>query len=184
VDAVVRACIIQNFLYFVYRSGSQVVPGEDAGIVEQLFDFGADAFYHLQIVLFDLLARRQGDGGGLSSRSCWSRSRSRYSLGLSRNIQAFFYGLEGRYMNESAIQTAFLERNDAIYAGVERKIAAHVYVFAGVEAGTALTNDDVTGYYPLAAEQFDAKALTFTVPAVIGTTYTFFVCHDTKMFLN
>jgi hypothetical protein len=30
----------------------------------------------------------------------------------------------------------------------------------------------------LAAEKFDTKTFTLTVPAVIGTTYTFFVSHD------
>lgn len=60
---------------------------------------------------------------------------------------------------------------------MDREIAAHVNVIAGVVLGTALTNDDVACFSNLTAEELHAKALTVTVAAVIGTTYTFLVCH-------
>jgi hypothetical protein len=40
-------------------------------------------------------------------------------------------------------------------------IFAHTNAETGVELGTALTHDDVTGLDSLAAEQFHAKAFTF-----------------------
>jgi putative Ca2+/H+ antiporter (TMEM165/GDT1 family) len=61
---------------------------------------------------------------------------------------------------------------------VDREITTHVNVFAGVVLGTALTENDVACFGNLTAEELYAKALTVTVAAVIGTTYTFLVCHD------
>jgi hypothetical protein len=45
---------------------------------------------------------------------------------------------------------------------------------------TALADEDIAGFGRLAAEEFDAETLTFTVAAVIGTTYAFFMCHGSK----
>jgi hypothetical protein len=61
---------------------------------------------------------------------------------------------------------------------MDREIPTHVNVFTGVVLGTALANDDVAGFGNLTTEELHAKALTVTVAAVIGTTYTFLVCHN------
>jgi hypothetical protein len=47
-----------------------------------------------------------------------------------------------------------------------------------VEFGTPLANDDIAGSGLLAAKQLHPQPFTFTVAAVIGTTYSFLVCHD------
>jgi hypothetical protein len=49
-----------------------------------------------------------------------------------------------------------------------------------METGSTLTNKNIAGFRDFAAEQFYTKTFTFTVPAVICTTYTFFMCHDSK----
>jgi hypothetical protein len=61
---------------------------------------------------------------------------------------------------------------------MQGKVFAHVYIFAWVEFGATLTNEDVSCLSILAAEQFYAEALTVTVPAVVGTTDAFLMCHD------
>ena len=62
-------------------------------------------------------------------------------------------------------------------------VFTHAYAFAGVVAGTALAYDDVTGFYALAAEQFNAEAFAFGFTTVFGATYTFLVSHD-SLFLK
>jgi hypothetical protein len=47
-----------------------------------------------------------------------------------------------------------------------------------VETGATLTNQDVTGFSSLTAEQFYAKAFTFGITTVTGTTTSFLVSHD------
>jgi hypothetical protein len=56
-------------------------------------------------------------------------------------------------------------------------VFTQAYVFAGVVNRTPLTNDDVTGNGLLAAEEFYTQSLADRVAAVLGTTYTFLVCH-------
>ena len=56
-------------------------------------------------------------------------------------------------------------------------ILAHAYILAGVVNRAALTDDDVARLCELTAEQFDAESLAFRLTAVLGTTYTFLVCH-------
>lgn len=99
-------------------------------------------------------------------------------------VEAFFNSIKRDDAHEGTIQTAFLEENFTVNFCVNGEITAQVYIFTRMVASAALADDDIASFSGLAAEKFYAKSFTVTVAAVIGTTYTFFVCHDTKMFLK
>ncbi len=63
-------------------------------------------------------------------------------------------------------------------------VAAHVNILTRMESGTTLADEDIAGDRRLATVHFDAKAFTFTVAAVVGTTRTFFMCHDSNSILK
>jgi hypothetical protein len=94
----------------------------------------------------------------------------------------FFFKLEGNNANEGTVLETFAELNNAINGGVQREISAEVNVGASVEAGTALANDDIACHCDLATEEFNTESLTNAIATVIGTTYTFLMCHDFKDF--
>lgn len=62
--------------------------------------------------------------------------------------------------------------------GEERVVLAHANVHARVDAGAALTNDDVAGNDGLAAEDLYSAALTGTVTTVAGRAACFLMSHD------
>src|SRR5690606_12075785 len=66
----------------------------------------------------------------------------------------------------------------AVGGGEEGVIAAHADVDAGVNAGAALTDDDVARQNLLAAKALDAKAFAFGVASVTGAATSFLVCHE------
>ena len=61
--------------------------------------------------------------------------------------------------------------------GKERIVLSAAHVLAGVDSGTALANDDRSGGDELAGEALHAQSLTVTVAPILGTAYTFFMCH-------
>ena len=63
----------------------------------------------------------------------------------------------------------------------QRVVFADTDVLAGVEAGSALTNDDVTGDHDFSAKLFHAEALAVGLAAVLGTTRPFLMCHGILM---
>ena len=76
----------------------------------------------------------------------------------------------------------FVELHSAIAKSEERVIATAADVFAGAEAGAALTDDDGTGGDGFAAKSLDAEVLRITVAAVTAAGLTFFMCHDFNSF--
>jgi hypothetical protein len=46
-----------------------------------------------------------------------------------------------------------------------------------MDMGAALAHDDRPGGNKLAGESLHAEALTMTVAPILGTAYTFLVCH-------
>jgi hypothetical protein len=86
-------------------------------------------------------------------------------------------------VDERTVEAALFESHLAIDRSMQRKVAAHVYIFTCVEARAALANEDIARLGRLSTEKLDTESLTLTIPAVIGTTYAFFVCHDTKIFV-
>lgn len=56
------------------------------------------------------------------------------------------------------------------------KLNAHVQ--AGMDMGAALANQNVTGQNKLTIGALDAQTFRFGITAVLGRTYTFFMCHN------
>ena len=61
--------------------------------------------------------------------------------------------------------------------GEESEILAQTDVASGMIFGSALAEDDVSGQYGLATKFLYSEPLTVAVPAVFGSTLSFFVCH-------
>src|SRR3954452_6630125 len=70
------------------------------------------------------------------------------------------------------------EADLALGHGVDRVVAAHADVGAGVPLRAALAHDDVAGDEPLAAVLLDAEPLAGRVAAVARAAAGFLVCHD------
>ena len=69
------------------------------------------------------------------------------------------------------------ERDAARDARVQRVVAAHPDVGAGVILRTALAHDDVAREHLLAAEALDAESFRLRIAAVPGAAACFLVCH-------
>ncbi|AEJ38850.1 hypothetical protein TPY_0655 [Sulfobacillus acidophilus TPY] len=72
----------------------------------------------------------------------------------------------------------FDKRYPTVYFGKNRVITAHSDVFARVELGAPLANNDATRCDQLALVSLDAKHLGLGIAAVTGATTTFFVCEQ------
>ncbi len=57
-------------------------------------------------------------------------------------------------------------------------ILTDTYVFTRVVNGATLTNQYVAGLSHFSTINFHAKTFAFRFTTVLGTTYTFFMCHD------
>jgi hypothetical protein len=71
----------------------------------------------------------------------------------------------------------FFKGNHAINQGEQGKIAAQTHIGAGMDLGTQLTDQDITGPDNLAAKTLDTPALGITVATIPGTTACFFMSH-------
>lgn len=81
-------------------------------------------------------------------------------------------------MNKRAVFEAFFEFDSTVFERVDGEIFAQAHAVAGVVSGAALADDDVASDGLLTAKEFNAQAFADAVASVIGTTYTFLVCHD------
>ncbi len=57
-------------------------------------------------------------------------------------------------------------------------VSASANIVARVELCTSLTNEDAAGRNILTVCSLDSESFRFTIPAVLGATYTFLTCHD------
>lgn len=73
--------------------------------------------------------------------------------------------------------TTRTELNIAGGGGEQGVVVTATHIVAGVEVGTALANDDLTGVDELTTETLDTEALRVGVTAVAGGTQTLLVCH-------
>jgi hypothetical protein len=89
-------------------------------------------------------------------------------------------GLEGLDRNEGFTAGFLVKANDSVNLGVKGVILTYVYVISGIVTGSPLPNDDIPSQGCLTSENFNAESFRFRLPSVLGTTYTFFVCHDIK----
>src|SRR5688572_10018864 len=93
-------------------------------------------------------------------------------------MTVLFLRFRGRHnVHELAAELAVSEGDTAVGKRKEGVVLANADVVAGVPARAALTHDNVAGAGRLAAEQFDAEALTLAVAAVAGTAACFLMCH-------
>jgi hypothetical protein len=63
-------------------------------------------------------------------------------------------------------------------------VFAHAYVSTGVVLSASLTDDDVAGYYLLAAEFLNAQAFAMRFTTVARTADAFLMCHFLILFLS
>ena len=75
-------------------------------------------------------------------------------------------GLVWVYRDLLAVFAHALKLDNALDQGKQGVVPAASHVVAGMNLGAALTIDDVTGFYNLAAELFTAESLTIRIPAV------------------
>jgi hypothetical protein len=73
---------------------------------------------------------------------------------------------------------SLVERDYAVLEGEEGPIATDADILAGVQAGAALTDEDVAGEDGLPAEALDAATLGMAFATVAGCSLTFLVSHD------
>jgi len=84
----------------------------------------------------------------------------------------------GDGLDDGHLAAGLVELDNAILQGEEGPIAADADVFAGVQLGAALADDDVAGDDGLAAELFDAATFAVALATVAGCACTFFMGHD------
>lgn len=65
----------------------------------------------------------------------------------------------------------------AVYQCEQSVVFTDTHVLTRIVNSTALTDDDVACLSELTTEKFDSESFAFRLTAVLGTTYTFFVCH-------
>src|SRR6266705_811071 len=61
--------------------------------------------------------------------------------------------------------------------GEQGVVAAHTDMVTGLDLGPALTNNNAASRNQLSIKAFYTEHLRVTVPAIAGTTHTFFMCH-------
>src|SRR5437868_6884691 len=66
----------------------------------------------------------------------------------------------------------------AVDQGEQRVVTAHADMIAGLDLGAALANNNATCCNQLSIKAFYTEHLGVAVPAIAGTTHTFFMCHD------
>jgi hypothetical protein len=79
--------------------------------------------------------------------------------------------------NDTAIATLLFENYNTIGSGEQGVIHPDAYVKTRMMLGATLADNDIAGNGLLAAEQLNAKAFAVRLAAVLGTSFTFLVCH-------
>ena len=78
----------------------------------------------------------------------------------------------------AATVAGFAEANHTIGESKQGMVFTNTNVYIRVMFGTALANDDVTSFYDLAAEYFNAQTFAVRFATVFTTTCAFFMCHE------
>jgi hypothetical protein len=74
--------------------------------------------------------------------------------------------------------------DDAVDLGEDRVIPPHPHVFSGVNAGSELPDQDISGPHGLSAVNFYAASLSIAVAAVSRAAACFLVCHLSFLLLK
>ena len=85
--------------------------------------------------------------------------------------------VERSYADERLTLSLLGEDYRTVYQSEEGMVFADTYILTRIVNSAALTDDDVACLSELTTEKFDAESFAFRLTAVLGTTYTFFVCH-------
>jgi hypothetical protein len=80
-------------------------------------------------------------------------------------------------MNLFLIFTLALERNHPVYQGKQCIISTLAYPPARVNSRSPLTHNNASGSDKLAILTLNAKHFRLRIPAIPGTTYSFFMSH-------
>jgi hypothetical protein len=88
-----------------------------------------------------------------------------------------FNGVGTEYRNEGSVLSSFAEFNHAIAQCKQGIVPANTNIFSGMVNSTALTYDDVSGNYSLAAKYFYTQTLAVRVTTIFYAAFPFFVCH-------
>ena len=89
---------------------------------------------------------------------------------------------EGSYTYERFAFALFAEDYSTVYQCEEGVVFTHTYILTRIVNRTSLANDDVAGFGELTAEKFYTESFAFGLATVLGTTYSFFVCHISPFF--
>jgi hypothetical protein len=81
-------------------------------------------------------------------------------------------------------QLFFAEADDAVFEGENRVVFAHGGVLAREVFGAALSDDDVSGFYGLSAEDFYAKSFGYGIASVTRGAGSFLMCHSGAELVN
>jgi hypothetical protein len=74
-----------------------------------------------------------------------------------------------------AANFACLEGDNAVFGGVNSKVAAGFGAFAGALGHAHLADDNLAEFNLLAAKKLNAKALSWTIVNIFGCTASFYV---------
>ena len=66
----------------------------------------------------------------------------------------------GLYGHRATVETSLLEGNDTVREGIERVVAAHADILAGIVLCATLTNDDVASYAVLTTKNLHTESLS------------------------
>ena len=77
-----------------------------------------------------------------------------------------------------AILAHALELDLTVDQSEQGVVAADPDVVAGMDVGASLANQNVAGLAFLASEYLQTQSFALRFTAVLGTTYTFLVCHN------
>ena len=79
--------------------------------------------------------------------------------------------------DDAAFASVVAEAYCAVDQGIERVIATHAHILAGIVDSATLTNEHVACYACLATPNLYAEPFAVGLATVLRTTNTFFVCH-------
>ena len=94
---------------------------------------------------------------------------------VSLRIVLYLFGVNA-YLS-SAIGNVF-KLNLAVDQSEQSVVGAAAHVVTGMDVGASLSDDDVACSYLGTVSGLNAQTLGFTVTAVLGRTYTFFMCKE------
>jgi hypothetical protein len=98
-------------------------------------------------------------------------------IGASSRFNELWNALVRRNWHNVHTATIAVKFHVAIHKSPDRVVAAEADIATGLEFGSTLAENDITGDDGLAAEFFNAKTLADAVASVFDTALSFFMSH-------